>query len=144
MSNHWGVRVIHNDEVRAAYEYISAHREEYGVGEFAPPEYSHGSFSIYLTEPGTNGWEIEGYEDVNRKPAGGERLGGVRAPHWTTEWRSEAFARRGYVPQAFTHGTLVSTDDKATAAFCTDVLGLEAWQAYPKVTYIKHLRSKPY
>ena len=27
MSNHWGVRVIHNDEVRAAYEYISAHED---------------------------------------------------------------------------------------------------------------------
>lgn len=138
MNNHWGVRVADNREVDAAYAHITAHRDEYGVSDISAPAYSHGSYSIYFTEPGTNGWEIECFQDVLRKESGGARLGGVRSPHWKEPLSAERFPGRGYVPQAFTHGTLVSTDHERSQDFYTSVLGLDAFQAYPQVIYIKH------
>src|SRR5579862_1558797 len=39
--HHFGVRVEKNDEVRAAYEYVTAHQEEYGLSDVREPEYSH-------------------------------------------------------------------------------------------------------
>lgn len=138
--HHYGVRVIKNDEVRAAYAYLKAHEDEYGLSDFEPPEYQHGSMSTYFYELGGNAWEIECFEDVLRNPEkhGGERLGGVRAPHWTTPAGPETFPGRGYVPQGFTHGTLACADDQVSGRFYNEVLGLQVEQAYKNVIYVKH------
>lgn len=138
--HHYGVRVIKNDEIKAAYEFLKAHEDEYGLSDFEPPEYSHGSMSVYFYEPGGNAWEIECFEDVLRNEAkgGGTRLGGVRAPHWSTPLPSERFPGRGYVPQGFTHGTLACADDRVSSRFYHDVLGLQVEQAYKNVVYVKH------
>lgn len=144
MHNHYGVRVIENREVNAAYAYLMAHQEEYGLEDVGEPAYSHGSFSLYFREPGTNGWEIECFQDVLRKESGGTRLGGVRSPHWQTPSPPERFPGRGYVPQAFTHGTLAVADETASAGFYTNVLGLESFQAYAHVIYVKHPMGKHY
>jgi hypothetical protein len=143
--HHYGVRVIQNDEVKAAYQYLKAHEGEYGLSDFEPPEYSHGSMSVYFYEPGGNAWEIECFEDVLRNPEkhGGERLGGVRAPHWQTPLGGERFPGRGYVPQAFTHGTLACGDDKVSGQFY-EVLGLQVEQAYKNVIYVKHPAAPHY
>jgi catechol 2,3-dioxygenase-like lactoylglutathione lyase family enzyme len=137
--HHYGVRVIKNDEVKAAYEYLKAHEDEYGLSDFEPPEYSHGSMSVYFYEPGGNAWEIECFEDVLRIPEkhGGERLGGVRAPHWSSPIPPDRFPGRGYVPQGFTHGTLACADDQVSGQFYRDVLGLQVEQAYKNVIYVK-------
>jgi len=145
MLNHYGVRVEKKHEVDAAYEYLIAHQKEYGIEQIGKPDISHGSYSLYFLEPGTNGWEIECFEDVLRKPeVGATRLGGVRSPHWDTPLSPDRFPGRGYVPQAFTHGTLASDDLEVSKRFYTEVLGLELFRAYEKVVYIKYPRYKSY
>jgi catechol 2,3-dioxygenase-like lactoylglutathione lyase family enzyme len=139
--HHFGVRVERKAEVDAAWEYLNAHRDEYGLRQIDPQVVRHGSYSIHLQEPGTNFWEIECYEDVLRKDSGAERLGGVRSRHWDTADEGAA-SRRGYAPMAFTHGTLGAADADAYGHFIEDVLGLEAHRAYAAVRYIKHPATK--
>jgi len=144
MHNHWGVRVATTGEVDAAYEYLKSHKEKYGIKQIAQPLFNHGSYSLYFLEPGTNGWEIECYEAALRKQSLAQRAGGVYAPHWTTPYPPDRFPGRGYVPQAFTHGTLACEDMEASRKFYTDTLGLETHQANPNVFYIKHPNTKCY
>ncbi len=144
MHNHWGVRVMTREEVDAAYEYLTAHKEEYGLKQIGKPYYNHGSYSVYFLEPGTNGWEIECYADVLRKEREWSRRGGVRAPHWEAPLPPEHFPGRGYVPQGFTHGTLACGELKVSWDFYTKVLGLEVHQANDHVVYIKHPKTKCY
>ncbi len=144
MHNHWGVRVATTGEVDAAYEYLKANKEKYGIKQIAQPLFNHGSYSLYFLEPGTNGWEIECYESALRKESMARKAGGVYAPHWTTPYPAERFPGRGYVPQAFTHGTLACEDMEASRKFYTDTLGLETHQANPNVFYIKHPNTKCY
>ncbi len=144
MHNHWGVRVATTGEVDAAYDYLASKKEKYGIRQIAKPLFNHGSYSLYFLEPGTNGWEIECYEPALRKESMARKAGGVYAPHWTTPYPAERFPDRGYVPQAFTHGTLACEDMEAARKFYTDTLGLEAHQANPNVFYIKHPNTKCY
>ena len=144
MHNHYGVRVEKKAEVDAAYEYLTARQKEYALEQIGKPDISHGSYSLYFLEPGTNGWEIECFEDVLRKEVGGARLGGVRARHWDTPLAEDRFPGKGYVPQAFTHGTLASDDLEVSKRFYTEVLGLEIFKAYEKVVYLKYPQYKSY
>lgn len=144
MHNHWGVRVATNAEVDAAYDCLAANKENYGIKQIGKPLFNHGSYSCYFVEPGTNGWEIECYEQALRKESMAQRLGGVRAAHWTTLYPEERFPGKGYVPQGFTHGTLACADMAAARKFYTEVLGLEAHQANDHVFYIKHPNTKCY
>lgn len=144
MDNHYGVRVVTKREVDVAHQYLDAHKEKYGLKQIGVPKYNHGSYSLYFFEPGTNGWEIECYEDVQHHEKAKTRFGGVRAPHWDAPIPSERFPGRGYVPQGFTHGTLAIADLKVSWAFYAQVLGLEVHQANDHVVYIKHPESKNY
>ena len=144
MHNHWGVRVATTAEVDAAYDYLTSNREKYGIKQIAKPLFNHGSYSLYFLEPGTNGWEIECYEPALRKESMARRAGGVYAPHWTTPYPAERFPGRGYVPQAFTHGTLACEDLEVAKKFYAETLGLETHQANPNVFYIKHPNTKCY
>jgi catechol 2,3-dioxygenase-like lactoylglutathione lyase family enzyme len=144
MHNHWGVRVATTEEVDKAYEYLNAHKTEYKLGQIGKPLWNHGSYSCYFTEPGTNGWEIESYEAVNRKESAKAKAGGVRGPHWTSPFPEERFPGRGYVPQGFTHGTLVARDMNVHRKFYTEVLGLEVHQANDHVIYVKHPNTRTY
>jgi catechol 2,3-dioxygenase-like lactoylglutathione lyase family enzyme len=144
MHNHWGVRVATTGEVDAAYNYLTSNREKYGIKQIAKPLFNHGSYSLYFLEPGTNGWEIECYEAALRKESMARRAGGVYAPHWTTPYPAERFPGRGYVPQAFTHGTLACEDMEVSRKFYTETLGLETHQANPNVFYVKHRNTKCY
>jgi len=144
MQNHYGVRVMTKREVDAAYDYLTARKDEYGLREIGRPAFSHGSYSLYFVEPGTNGWEIECYEDALRKETGGILVGGVRTPHWETRLPPERFPGRGYVPQAFTHGTLASADIAASGRFYAEALGLEVVRARQQVVYVKHPKTKCY
>ena len=98
MLNHWGVRVVTRAEVDAAAEYLKAHGKRYGVQLMREPSFAHGSYSLYFLEPGTNGWEIECYEDALSKGKGAERLGGVWAPHWADAAPRRALPRSGIRP----------------------------------------------
>jgi catechol 2,3-dioxygenase-like lactoylglutathione lyase family enzyme len=140
--HHFGVRVESKPEVDAAWDYLNAHQTEYGLLQLIPQVHRHGSYSIHFQEPGTNYWEIECYEDVLRKDSGGERLGAVRSRHWTEPLPESRFPGRGYVPQAFTHGTLGSTDADAFGRFAEEVLGFEVHKAYATVRYIKNPATK--
>jgi catechol-2,3-dioxygenase len=144
MHNHFGVRVATLKEVDAAHEYLTTHKEKYGIKQIGEPYHSHGSYSLYFLEPGTNGWEIECYESVLRKESGWKSFGGVRAPHWDTPLAPERFPGRGYVPQAFTHGTLASRDIKVSREFYSKVLGMENYRASKNVVYVKHPKDKWY
>jgi catechol 2,3-dioxygenase-like lactoylglutathione lyase family enzyme len=144
MHNHWGVRVTTNAEVDKAYEYLTAHKEEYKISQIGKPLWNHGSYSCYFLEPGTNGWEIECYEAVLRKEATARKVGAVRMPHWTVSLSEESFPGRGYVPQGFTHGTLVAHDIKINWDFYVKVLGLEVHQANDHVIYVKHPSTRTY
>ncbi len=143
MHNHYGVRVQTKGEVEAAHAYLMAHKDEYRISEVSDPEFSHGSYSVYMREPGTNGLEIECYEAVLQKESGGQRLGGVRSNHWDAPLDAARFPGRGYVPQALTHGTLACRDVAVSEKFYSEVLGLEVHHAYgDRVVYIKHPGKK--
>ena len=144
MHNHWGVRVQTTEEVDRAYEYLTAHKERYKLGAIGKPTWSHGSYSCYFVEPGTNGWEIECYEDFARKEAAAQKFGGVKKPHWEEVYPEERFPGRGYVPQAFTHGTLVSLDMEVSKNFYTAVLNLDVHRFSTHVIYIKHPSTKTF
>jgi catechol 2,3-dioxygenase-like lactoylglutathione lyase family enzyme len=144
MHNHWGVRVMTTGEVDRAYAYLKAHKEQYKLGAIGKPTWSHGSYSCYFVEPGTNGWEIECYETVNRKEATARSFGSVKMPHWSEVLSEERFPGRGYVPQAFTHGTLVAVDLNASQDFYRRVLGLEVHRFSSIVIYVKHPKTKTY
>jgi catechol 2,3-dioxygenase-like lactoylglutathione lyase family enzyme len=144
MHNHWGVRVATTAEVDHAYEYLTAHKAEYKLGQIGKPLYNHGSYSLYFIEPGTNGWEVECYATALRKESSARIGGGVRAPHWTAAMPEERFLGRGYVPQGFTHGTLVARDMNVNWEFYTKVLGLEVNQANDHVIYVKHPSTPTY
>lgn len=144
MHNHWGVRVQTTEEVDRAYEYLTAHKAEYKLGAIGKPTWSHGSYSCYFVEPGTNGWEIECYEDFTRKEAAAQKFGGVKKPHWEEAYPVEKFPGRGYVPQAFTHGTLVAHDLNISRDFYTNVLGLEVHRFSTIVMYLKHPSTRTY
>jgi catechol 2,3-dioxygenase-like lactoylglutathione lyase family enzyme len=118
--------------------------EEYGLLQMDPQVFRHGSYSVHFQEPGTNFWEIECYEDVLRKDSGAERLGGVRSRHWSEARSDEGFLSKGFVPQAFTHGTLGAADLDVAEKFATEVLGLEVQRAYATARYVKHPESKHY
>jgi len=144
MHNHWGVRVMTTQEVDKAYEYLTAHKSQYKLGAIGKPTWSHGSYSCYFVEPGTNGWEIECYEDFTRKEAAAQKFGGVKKPHWEQTYPEERFPGRGYVPQAFTHGTLVASNLDASRDFYTNVLDLEVHRFSSKVIYVKHPSTKTF
>ena len=144
MHNHWGVRVVSPEEVDRAYNYLLAHKAAYKLGAIGKPTWSHGSYSCYFVEPGTNGWEIECYEAFNRKQATAERFGAVKMAHWDQLLPEERFPGRGYIPQGFTHGTLVATDIEVSKSFYTDVLGLDAHRFSDHVVYIKHPTTKTF
>jgi catechol 2,3-dioxygenase-like lactoylglutathione lyase family enzyme len=144
MHNHWGVRVQTTREVDNAYDYLTAHKQQYKLGAIGKPTWSHGSYSCYFVEPGTNGWEIECYEDFARKEAAAQKFGGVKKPHWEDVYPEEKFPGRGYVPQAFTHGTLVSRDLEASKNFYARVLNLEVHRFSSHVIYVKHPSTRTY
>jgi len=144
MHNHWGVRVMTTKEVDRAYEYLTAHKEEYKLGAIGKPTWSHGSYSCYFVEPGTNGWEIECYEDFARKEVTAQKFGGVKKPHWEEVYPEERFPGRGYVPQAFTHGTLVAHDLNVSRDFYSNVLGLEVHRFSTIVIYLKHPSTRTF
>jgi len=144
MHNHWGVRVMTTQEVDKAYEYLTAHKLQYKLGAIGKPTWSHGSYSCYFVEPGTNGWEIECYEDFTRKEAAAQKFGGVKKPHWERTYPEERFPGRGYVPQAFTHGTLVALDMEASNNFYANVLNLEVHRFSSHVIYVKHPSTRTY
>jgi catechol 2,3-dioxygenase-like lactoylglutathione lyase family enzyme len=144
MHNHWGVRVQTTAEVDKAYEYLTAHKEQYKLGAIGKPTWSHGSYSCYFVEPGTNGWEIECYEDFARKEVTAQKFGGVKKPHWEEIYPAEKFPGRGYVPQAFTHGTLVAHDLNVSRDFYTNVLGLEVHRFSTIVIYLKHPSTRTF
>jgi catechol 2,3-dioxygenase-like lactoylglutathione lyase family enzyme len=144
MHNHWGVRVMTAQEVDRAYDYLTANKALYKLGAIGKPTWSHGSYSCYFVEPGTNGWEIECYEAVNRKDATAQSFGKVKTPHWTEAYPEERFPGRGYVPQGFTHGTLVAVDLNQSHEFYTKVLGLEVHRFSSIVIYVKHPKTKTY
>jgi len=144
MHNHWGVRVMTTQEVDKAYEYLTAHKLQYKLGAIGKPTWSHGSYSCYFVEPGTNGWEIECYEDFTRKEAAAQKFGGVKKPHWEQTYPEERFPGRGYVPQAFTHGTLVALDMEASNNFYANVLNLEVHRFSSHVIYVKHPSTRTY
>jgi catechol 2,3-dioxygenase-like lactoylglutathione lyase family enzyme len=144
MHNHWGVRVMTTAEVDKAYQYLTAHKEQYKLGAIGKPTWSHGSYSCYFVEPGTNGWEIECYEDFARKEAAAQKFGGVKKPHWEEAYPEERFPGRGYVPQAFTHGTLVSRDMEVSRNFYASVLNLDVHRFSSHVIYVKHPETKTF
>src|SRR6185369_906774 len=144
MHNHWGVRVVNPEEVDRAYEYLVAHKEQYKLGSIGKPTWSHGSYSCYFVEPGTNGWEIECYEAFNRKQATAEKFGAVKMAHWDKLMSEERFPGRGYVPQGFTHGTLVAIDLEANWKFYEQVLSLDVHRFHDHVIYVKHPDTKTF
>ena len=99
--NHYGFRVASHIEVEAAWQYIDAHKAQYHISKITKPQQAHFAYSIYFHEPGGNHLEIEYYN-----PGGALHGRTHTAGHWDHALASDRFPGRGYVPQAFTHGTL--------------------------------------
>lgn len=131
--NHYGFRVASHEEVEAAWRYIEAHKNEYRLTKITKPQSAHFAYSIYFNEPGGNTLEIEYYN-----PGGAQHGRSHTAGHWENALDSERFPGRGYLPQAFTHGTLQCDDVANSRRFYTEVLGLEIAAGFNTAQYIKH------
>lgn len=131
--NHYGFRVGRHQEIDAAYEYIQARREKYGIRAVTPPQAAHFAYSIFFAEPGGNHLEIEYYN-----PMGGKQGKSFAAPHWDAPLDEAQFAGRGYIPQALSHGTIQCDDETVSRRFYTETLGLEIVGGGKASTYIKH------
>ncbi len=137
--NHYGFRVASHDEVEAAWEYLEAHKEQYRLSKITRPQSAHFAYSIYFREPGGNHLEIEYYN-----PGGALHGRSHTAGHWQTPLTDARFPGRGYLPQAFTHGTLQCDDVERSRKFYLEVLGLEIAAGFNAAQYIKHASSPWY
>ncbi|MGH7872445.1 MAG: VOC family protein [Candidatus Binatia bacterium] len=137
--NHYGFRVASHEEVEAAWRYIEAHKDKYRLSKITKPQSAHFAYSIYFREPGGNHLEIEYYN-----PGGAQHGRSHTASHWEKVLSNEIFFERGYVPQAFTHGTLQCDGIERSRRFYVDVLGLEIAAGFNTAQYIKHPASPWY
>jgi len=133
--NHYGVRVTRNDEVDRAYQYLTAKKDELRLKKVVMRNERAGSYSVFFVEPGGNYWEIESYE--HRHEAG---LPYDISYPWNKPLREEDFPGRGYIPQAFTHGTIECDDWASSVKFYTQALGMDVVThvVTPKPHNIKH------
>ena len=131
--NHYGFRVASHEEVEAAWRYIEGHKEQYHLSKITKPQSAHFAYSVYFREPGGNHLEIEYYN-----PGGALHGRSHTAGHWDKVLPNDHFPGRGYVPQAFTHGTLQCDDLERSRRFYTEVLGLEIAAGFSTAQYIKH------
>lgn len=131
--NHYGFRVASHQEVEAAWKYIEATKEKYRISKITKPQQAHFAYSIYFYEPGGNHLEIEYYN-----PGGALHGRAHTAGHWDNTLTGDRFPGRGYVPQAFTHGTLQCDDVERSRRFYVEVLGLEIAAGFNTAQYIKH------
>jgi catechol 2,3-dioxygenase-like lactoylglutathione lyase family enzyme len=131
--NHYGFRVASHKEVEAAWEFVEANKEKYHLSKITKPQSAHFAYSIYFHEPGGNHLEIEYYN-----PGGALHGRSHTAGHWDNILSNERFPGRGYVPQAFTHGTLQCDDIERSRRFYVAVLGLEIAAGFNTAQYIKH------
>jgi catechol 2,3-dioxygenase-like lactoylglutathione lyase family enzyme len=138
--NHYGVRVTNNEEVDRAYQYLMARKAELGLKKVVMRNERSGSYSVFFVEPGGNYWEIESYQ--HRHEAG---LPYDVSYPWTKQITENQFPGRGYIPQAFTHGTIECNDWQSSVKFYTEALGMEmiTHVTTPKPHNIKH-PSKPW
>ena len=133
--NHYGVRVNDNREVDRAYEYLTAKKDELHLKKVVMRNERVGSYSVFFVEPGGNYWEIESYE--HRHQAG---LPYDVSYPWNKPLTEEKFPGRGYVPQAFTHGTIECNDWASSVKFYKEGLGMDVVThvVTPKPHNIKH------
>jgi hypothetical protein len=133
--NHYGVRVKNNEAVDRAYEYLMAKKDELRLKKVVMRNERSGSYSVFFVEPGGNYWEIESYQ--HRHEAG---LPYDVSYPWAVPLTEERFPGRGYIPQAFTHGTIECNDWQASVKFYTQGLGMEmiTHVTTPKPHNIKH------
>lgn len=133
--NHYGVRVTNNEEVDRAYQYLTAKKIELGLKKVVMRNERSGSYSVFFVEPGGNYWEIESYQ--HRHEAG---LPSDVAYPWDKPLTEDQFPGRGYIPQAFTHGTIECNDWQSSVRFYTEGLGMEmiTHVTTPKPHNIKH------
>ena len=137
--NHYGFRVASHEEVEAAWKFVEANKEKYRLSKITKPQSAHFAYSIYFHEPGGNHLEIEYYN-----PGGALHGRSHTAGHWQDAMSSEQFPGRGYVPQAFTHGTLQCDNVERSRRFYVEVLGLEIAAGFNTAQYIKHPASPWY
>lgn len=132
-NNHYGFRVATLEEIHAAWRYIGANKERYGLTRLTKPFTTHFATSVYLNEPGGNTLEIEHYD-----PQAAAEGRSIAAPHWDRPLPESEFPGRGYVPQALTHGTLECDDKEASSRFYREVLGLQIVGGGRISAYVKH------
>ena len=137
--NHYGFRVASHQEVEAAWQFVETNKEQYRLSKITKPQSAHFAYSIYFREPGGNHLEIEYYN-----PGGALHGRSHTAGHWQSPLTSERFPGRGYVPQAFTHGTLQCDNIERSRRFYVDVLGLEIAAGFDTAQYIKHAATPWY
>ena len=139
--NHYGVRVTNNEQVDRAYDYLKTKKDQLRLKKIVMRNERAGSYSVFFVEPGGNYWEIESYQ--HRYEAG---LPYEVSYPWTTLLTEDKFPGRGYIPQAFTHGTIECNDWASSVKFYTEGLGMEMTTHVdrPKPHNIKHAANSWY
>jgi catechol 2,3-dioxygenase-like lactoylglutathione lyase family enzyme len=138
--NHYGVRVTDNQEVDRAYEYLTAKKAATWPKKNRHAQRAHGFLFGFFRRARRNYWEIESYQ--HRHEAG---LPYEVSYPWASPLTEDQFPGRGYIPQAFTHGTIECNDWESSVKFYTQGLGMEmiTHVSTPKPHNIKH-PAKPW
>jgi catechol 2,3-dioxygenase-like lactoylglutathione lyase family enzyme len=133
--NHYGVRVTNNEEVDGAYAYLMAKKDDFRLKKVVMRNERTGSYSVFFVEPGGNYWEIESYQ--HRHEAG---LPYDVSYPWAKPLTEQHFPGRGYIPQAFTHGTIECNEWASSVKFYKEGLGMDVVThvVTPKPHNIKH------
>ena len=138
--NHYGFRVGTHEEVEAAWKYIEAHKEKYRLEQnHQAAERPFCLLDLFSTSPAAITLEIEYYN-----PGGALHGRSHTAGHWENPLTVDRFPGRGYLPQAFTHGTLQCDNVERSRRFYVEVLGLEIAAGFNTAQYIKHPSSPWY
>lgn len=59
--SHWGVDVLSEKEVDAAYQAALQMKDKYGIKEITEPGKRHGVYSFYMEDLDGNWWEVQHY-----------------------------------------------------------------------------------
>ena len=137
--NHYGFRVAHHEEVQAAWKYLEANKEKYGLSKITKPQSAHFAYSIYFREPGGNHLEIEYYN-----PGGAQHGRAHTAGHWGKPLADERMPSAATCRKRSLTARCSATTSSAAGNSTPRFSGLAILAGFNTAQYIKHAAAPWY